>query len=271
MKRMVLLGTLFAIASPHAVLSAQGTTTPPTVAADANPAFDVSTIKPSNPEERLVITVKGRQFVTKASSLDDLIAFAYGVHANQIIGGPSWLKTEKYDLTAQSDLESLSQVNGQQLKLMVQKLLADRFGLAFHRAKKRLSVFTIVIGKTGPKLVESSADPNSGPRVGFHGPGVMTAKNATLSDFAGFLQRYVLDRPVVDQTNISGKYDFRLNWAPNETQFEGRGLFSDAQKKTDDAPDLFTAMQEQLGLKFKSARIPVDVLIVDRVEKPTPN
>lgn len=269
MKRMILLGALAAIASPHAMLFAQRVTPPPRIAADAAPAFDVAVIKPSEPGEGLTLMVRGRQFITRASSLADLIAFAFGVHANQIIGGPSWLKTEKYDLTAQSDSESLSSPNGQQLKLMLQNLLADRFGLAFHRAKKKLSVFTIVVGKTGSKLVTGSADPNRGPGVGFNRHGVMTVRSATMSDFAGFLQRYALDRPVVDRTNISGIYSFKLAWTPDETQFEGRG-FAPA-KDTGDAPDLFTAIQQQLGLKLESAKIPVDVLVIDRVEKPTAN
>lgn len=240
--------------------------TRPKMATDADPVFEVATIKPSRPEERLAILVQGRRFITTASSLYDLIAFAYGLHPRQITNGPSWLETEKYDVTAQPGSEG--QPNGQQLRVMAQKLLADRFRLTFHRDKKELSAFTIAVGNAGIKIAQSS-DPDGTPGVGFKGPGAMTVKSATISDFAGFMQRYVLDRPVVDQTHIAGKYDFSLNWTPNEFQFEGRAF--EPAKQTGDAADLFTAIQEQLGLKLESAKVPVEVLVIDRVEKPSDN
>jgi uncharacterized protein (TIGR03435 family) len=91
-----------------------------------------------------------------------------------------------------------------------------------------------------------------------------------MSDFTGFLQAVVLDRPVVDQTELTGRFDFQMKWTPDESQFGGRGggVKNDA---ADAPPDLFTAIQEQLGLQLKSAKIPVDVLVIDRVEKPTEN
>ena len=249
------------------MLLAQVPTAPPKLATHVDPVFEVATIKPSRPEERLAMLVKGHQFITIASSLYDLITFAYGLHARQITDGPAWLETEKYDVTAQPGSEV--QPNGQPLRVMIQKLLAERFRLTFHRDKKELSVFTIAVGKAGIKIAQSS-DPNGTPGVGFRGPGAMTVKSATISDFAGFMQGYVMDRPVVDQTHLAGKYDFRLNWTPNESQFEGRALFEPAQQ-TGDGADLFTAIQEQLGLKLESAKVPVEVLVIDRIEKPSEN
>ncbi len=248
------------------LLLAQAPTTKLKTEIEGEPAFEVATIKPSRPEERLSIFVKGHQFITTASSLYDLITFAYGLHARQITNGPAWLETEKYDVTAQPGSEE--QPKGERLRVMVQKLLADRFRLSFHRDKKELSAYTIAAGKDGIKMVQSS-DPNVSPGVGFRGPGAMTVKSATISDFAGFLQRYVMDRPVVDQTHLASKYDFTLNWTANESQFEGRA-FEPAQQ-TGDAADLFTAIQEQLGLKLESAKVPVEVLVIDRVEKPSDN
>jgi len=230
------------------------------------PEFEVATIKLSRPEERLSIVIKGRQFMTTASSVYDLATFAYGVHARQITNGPPWLETEKYDVIAQPGGDG--QPNRQQVQVMVQKLLADRFRLAFHRDKKELSVFAIVVAKTGTKLNRSS-DQNGTPGAGFNGPGRMIVKSATISDFAGFMQRYVMDRPVVDQTHITGKFDFTLNWTPNESQFEGRAF--DPTTQTSDVPELFTAIQDQLGLKLESAKVPVEVLVMDHVEKPSDN
>ena len=118
------------------------------MAADANPVFEVATIKPSDPEAQgKIFQVRGRHFATVNTTLSDLITFAYGIHPRQITGGPSWLESEKYDLSAEPDGEG--QPNGRQWKIMIQKLLADRFKLTFHRDKKELSVYAIVVGKNG--------------------------------------------------------------------------------------------------------------------------
>jgi hypothetical protein len=138
--------------------------------ADASPMFEVATIKPSRPDEQgKAFRVNGRHFSTINTSLSDLITFAYGLHARQITGGPAWLETEKYDLAAQPDGEG--QPNDKQWKMMVQKLLADRFKLTFHRDKKELSVYAIVVGKTGPKLTKSEGDPNGLPGLFFRDSG----------------------------------------------------------------------------------------------------
>jgi uncharacterized protein (TIGR03435 family) len=241
------------------------------MAADASPVFEVATIKPGNPEAQgKGIMVRGRNFSTINTSLSDLITFAYGLHARQITGGPAWLESEKYDLVAKPDGEG--QPNDKQWKGMVQKLLADRFKLTFHRDKKELSVFAIVVGKNGPKLTKSAGDPNGLPGLFFRGLGDLPARNATMADFAGVMQRAVLDRPVVDQTGLSGRFDFELKWTPDETQFAGLGVRVPAP--SDDLaapPDLFTAIQEQLGLKLQSTKAPVEVLVIDRVEKPSEN
>ncbi len=239
--------------------------------ADANPVFEVATIKPSQPgTPGKGFGVRGRHFSTKNTSVSDIITFAYGVHARQITGGPVWLETDKYDLDAQPDGEG--QPNDKQWKTMVQKLLADRYKLTFHRDKKELSVYAIVVGKTGPKLTKSDGDPNGLPALFFRRLGMLPARNATMADFAGLMQAAVLDRPVVDQTGLPGRYDFTLTWTPDEFQFGG--LRADAPPppaNTDAPPDLFTAMQQQLGLKFDSVKAPAEVLVIDHVEKPSEN
>jgi bla regulator protein blaR1 len=239
--------------------------------ADANPVFEVATIKPSKPgTPGKGFGVRGRHFSTKNTSVSDIITFAYGVHARQITGGPAWLETDKYDLDAQPDGEG--QPNDKQWKTMVQKLLADRYKLTFHREKKELSVYAIVVGKTGPKLTKSEGDPNGLPALFFRRLGMLPARNATIADFAGLMQAAVLDRPVVDQTGLPGRYDFTLTWTPDEFQFGGQGANTPPPPANTDAPpDLFTAMQQQLGLKFESTKAPAEVLVIDRVEKPSEN
>lgn len=244
---------------------------PKKMRADAKPVFEVATIKPTDPNSPAqALTVQGRNMVTRGTTLSFLIAFAYGVHAKQIVGGPAWVENDRFDITAQPDEEG--QPSQPQLKSMLQKLLADRFSLTFHREKKELSAYVLTVGKTGPKLANSSGDPNGLPGLGFRGLGAMIAQNSTMADLAGLMQTVVLDRPVVDQTGLTGKYDFTLNWLPEPTQFGGRG--GQAPPPADDAaalPDLFTAMQQQLGLKLESAKTPVEVLVVDKVEKPSAN
>ncbi len=242
------------------------------MAADANPSFEVATIKPSKPEERLSILVSrgGRQFTTTATSLSNLITFAYGVHPKQVTGGPAWLESDKYDLLARPDVDGTP--NDKQVKTMLQKLLADRFKLSFHRDKKELSVYAVVLGKTGPKLTKSEGDPNGLPGLGFQGLGKFRGMNTSIADFAGLMQTLVLDRPVVDQTGLHDRYDFGLNWTPDETQFGGlAGQLPPAGDKADVPPDLFTAIQQQLGLKLEPTKTPVDVIVVDHVEKPSEN
>jgi uncharacterized protein (TIGR03435 family) len=244
---------------------------PKPMAADANPAFEVASIKPSNPEAQgKGFRVNGRQFFTMNTSLSDLITFAYGLHARQIVGGPAWLESDKYDLVAKPEGEG--QPNDKQWKTMIQKLLADRFQLTFHRDKKELSVYAIEVAKTGSKLTKSEGDPNGLPGLFFRGLGDLPARNANMTDFAGVMQTAVLDRPVVDQTGLSGRFDFELKWTPDEFQFSGLGVKVPAPGDNANAPpDLGTAMQDQLGLKLVSTKAPVEVVIIDKVEKPSAN
>jgi uncharacterized protein (TIGR03435 family) len=237
----------------------------------ANPSFEVATIKPSDPNRPgRLFTVKGRQFITINTNLADLINFAYGVHARQVINGPSWMDADKFDITAQPD--GPGQPNDRQWKMMVQKLLTDRFGLKFHRDKRELSVYAITVGRNGHKLTQSAGDPNGLPSLFFRGLGNLPAANATITDFAGVLQSAVLDRPVVDQTGLKGRWDFQLQWTPDEFQFGGLGVRPPAP--TGDAaapPDIYTAFQEQLGLKLEGTRAQAEVLVVDAVSKPSEN
>jgi uncharacterized protein (TIGR03435 family) len=239
---------------------------------NANPSFEVATIKPSRPDAPgKAIRVAGRQFSTLNTTLSDLITFAYGLHARQITNAPAWIETEKYDLAGQPDVDG--QPNDQQLKSMVQKLLADRFKLKFHHDKKELNVYAITVDKGGHKLTKSNGDPNGLPALFFRGLGNFPVRNATMADFAGALQGAVLDRPVVDQTGLTGRWDFALLWTPDEFQFGGRGAQAPPPPATNGVtpPDLFTAFREQLGLKLDSTKAPADVLVIDSVEKPSPN
>jgi uncharacterized protein (TIGR03435 family) len=238
---------------------------------DALPVFEVATIKPSQPgAQGRGLTMRGRNVVTFNTPVSFLMSFAYGMHPQQIVGGPSWLESENFDIAGQPDIQGVP--NEQQIRRMVEKLLIDRLKLTFHREKRELSVYALVVGKTAPKLTKNDTNPDGLPGLGFRAPGAMFVVNATMANFAGTMQTAVLDRPVVDQTGLAGRYDFTLNWTPDETQFKGMGIRVPPPADTANAPPgLFTAIQEQLGLKFESTKAPVDVLVVDRIEKPTEN
>jgi uncharacterized protein (TIGR03435 family) len=244
---------------------------PKPMAADADPVFEVATIKPSNPDmPGRAFQVRGRRFSTLNTTLSDLITFAYDVHPKQVVNGPGWIDKDKYDLLAEPDGEG--QPNGKQWKMMLQKLMTDRFQLVFHQDKKELSAYAIVVAKDGPKLTKSQGDPNGLPALFFRGLGNLPARNATMADFSDLLQSAVLDKPVVDQTGLQGRYDFTLTWTADEFQFAALGgVKSPASVSPDAPPDLYTAMQQQLGLRLKSTKASVDVMIIDHVEKPSPN
>jgi uncharacterized protein (TIGR03435 family) len=244
---------------------------PAPMAADAPAVFEVATIKPSNPDRPgKVMTIKGRQVITINTTLSDLIVFAYGIHAKQIVGGPSWMASDKYDVTGQPEGQGMP--NERQLRAMLQKLIEERFQLRTHRESRELPAYVLVVASGGPKLTRNDSNPDGLPGLFFRGLGVLPATNATMGDLAGVMQLAVLDRPVVDKTGLQGRFDFTLTWTPDETQFASMGVRVPPASTDPNAPPvLFTAIQEQLGLKLESQRAPVDVLVVDKVERPTEN
>ena len=243
----------------------------PPMAPDANPSFEVATIKPTRPDEQgKAFLVRGRKFSTIGTTLSDIMTFVYGVQQKQILGLPAWADTEKFDLEAQPDLPGTP--SDKQWKSMMQKLLVERFKLTYHHDKKELSVYALTVAKGGPKLTKSQGDPNGLPGNFFRGLGDMTNANSTMEDFTGVLQAAVLDRPVADQTGLTGRYDFTLKWTPDESQFGGLGIkVPPPTDKADAPPGLFTAIQEQTGLRLDATKAPVGVIVVDHVEKPSEN
>ena len=241
------------------------------MAADANPSFDVATIKPSKPDAPgKMFRVQGNRFTTINTTLADLIKMAYNVQDKQILGAPDWVFADKYDIAAQPDVPGAP--NQDQLKLMVKKLLADRFQLKFHNDKKELSAYVLTVAKGGPKMKTNDSDPNGLGGRFFRGLGVLTFTNSTMADFCDLMQAAVLDRPVVDQTNLPGKWDFLLKWTPDESQFGGMGIKVPPPSDAADAPPpLYTAIQEQIGLKLDAEKAQVPVLVIDHVDKPSEN
>jgi uncharacterized protein (TIGR03435 family) len=248
---------------------------PVRMAANANPAFEVATIKPSDPARPgKLFTVRGQDVITVNTTLNDLITMAYGLHARQITGGPAWLDSDKFDITGRPDVPGQPSVA--QIKIMFQKLLADRCQLTFHREKKELSVYAMSVAKTGTKISKSQLDPNGLPGLffagGSAGGGVsFNVRNASMAEVASTLQGLV-DKPVVDETGLTEKYDFIVKFTPETGQMAGFGAGAPPPPNNPDAPpDVFAAFQQQLGLKIGTAKAAVDVLVIDKVEKPSAN
>ena len=233
-------------------------------------AFEVATIKPVGLDEgkgRFIKLEGTHRFIVKDYTLKLLIAAAYDLNPRTISGGPTWVEADHYNIVATTPGEA--QPTRSEQMAMLRALLTERFQLTFHREPKEFSIYELDLSKGGPKLKPAAA-PDQPPTVG---PGVvypqrvaLPGRNATMGEFASLLQRAILDRPVVDKTGLSGRYDFDLEWAPDETQFGG-----DLPPASADAPSppLFRAIQDQLGLKLVATRGPVDALIVDTAQRPS--
>jgi uncharacterized protein (TIGR03435 family) len=244
------------------------------MAADANPSFDVATVKPSTPgSQGKGFGFRGGSFVTHNTDLNDLIAFAYGLHTKQIINAPDWFGTDLFEIEGKPDAEGRPSMK--QMSIMVQKLLAERFKLTFHHETRDLNVYVISVASGGPKMAKSASAPTDPSAFFFRGLGDLTVRNQTMKDFATWMQNGVMDRPVVDQTGLTDRYDFQLKWTPDESQFAAfRSVGSVVPPPTDDPkapPSLYTAITEQIGLKMGPAKAPDDVIVIDHVEKPSAN
>ena len=242
--------------------------------ASAKPEFAVATIKPSRPDApRGGYGIRGPDVTTTNVTVSWMIKLAYNVHANQISGGPAWLDSERYDTVGRSDTPG--EPNRDQMKLMIQKLLVDRFALRFHIEKRELPVYAMVVARGGPKLSVSAGDPSAFPGIGFgREPGVisLSGRNTGLNGVANGLQSNILDKPVVDQTGLTGRYDFQLRFTPDVNQLASFGGLEAANTADPNPPpDIFTAFEQQLGLKLQATKARVDVIVIDRIERPSPN
>lgn len=241
--------------------------------ADADPAFEVSTIKPNNSGilGLQALTFRGRTFITENSSLADLLMWAYSVQRKQILNAPDWIDNDRYDISATPDHEGAPSAD--QVRVMLRKLLADRFQLKFHHDQRELSAFVLTIAKDPPNLKPSQ------PNGNLHGVGVqlaptgalLFANNAPIPAFTSFLQSLVLDRPVVDHTGLTGRYDITITFTPDDSQFGGHPPVPKVAEGVEPAPNLFNAIQQQLGLKLTAEKTQVDVLSIDQVQKPSAN
>lgn len=273
-------------------IGAVATPTPGQAPADA-PKFEVASIKRNTSGENRVMLgmQRGGRFTANNVPLRLLITNAYRIQDFQIDGAPGWLATDRFDIVAKAETE----VPEAQLQLMVQALLAERFKLAVHRDTKEMPIYALVLshpdGKLGPKLKPSSVDcdamraqarngaPPAPPAPGAMmpcgmrmGPGSLTGSSMSMAQFTRTLSNAVR-RVVVDKTGLSGGYDFDLSFTPEQVQSGGPGGGpggpGGGPAIDPNGPSIYTALQEQLGLKLDSQRGPVETLVIDHVEPPT--
>jgi uncharacterized protein (TIGR03435 family) len=219
-----------------------------------------SSAAPDNPGGSTYEFLPGGGLRVKNSPLRGLIESAYDVRDFQIIGGPPWLDADRYDLLARSQPGDAAAPRAEDMKatrLRLQALLADRFHLVVHRETRDLQEYALVVAKSGSMLV---AVPAGTPpaRAGVQSMcGRMTGTQAPISGLVLYLSRE-LKRPVLDRTGLAGRYNFELSWTPE---------LAPCADATDNAPSIFTALLEQLGLRLDSIKGPVDTVVVDRVDK----
>ena len=246
-------------------------TEPKAMAADAIPRFEVVTVKPSLPDRPgKLLAVRGTHVMAINTNVYDLLGYAYGLHARQIIGGPAWFATDRFDIDGVPDTPG--RPSTEQVKLLIQSALADRFQLTFHHDQKELAVYAVTIAKGGPKLTETIHKPTDPLNHHYRKLGQLVVTNATIKDFCNGMQGSALDKPVVDQTGLTARYDFTLDWTPDDSQFVQMGGYHPPATEDPNAPPaLTTAIQEQLGLKIDSVKASALVFVIDKVEKPSAN
>jgi uncharacterized protein (TIGR03435 family) len=256
------------------------------------PRFDVASVKPSAPGQpgTFIRTAPGGRLNINNMPLKEMIVMAWRIQPFQISGGPAWMDSAHYDISAKpEDAAKRSDV-----PFMLQALLEDRFQLKFHRETKELSVYALVLsnkdGKLGPGLTQTkegsctqmdptklppAPEPGKLPMLGCGGmsmgPSIVKGAGIPIANLIPMLSR-ILGRTVLDKTQLNGNFDISMQWTPDESQapqFQPDGPKPPPSDAT--GPTIFTALQEQLGLKLESQKGPVDMFVIDHVEKPSEN
>jgi uncharacterized protein (TIGR03435 family) len=273
-------------AAPAAALSA--------AAPVALPAWDVSTVKPASPDARSSVfqaTPDGLKITNVP--LWTAVREAFGIGNDRLFGGPAWARTTAFDIEAKvapEDAPKLKALTMDQRRPMIVSLLEERFGLKYHHGTRELPMYELVVAKGGVKMQASKPDvdlagapppaPGQPPSPGRHmlmmdGSGHIESIGTGTSGLVRLLSAQ-LGRTVVDKTGLTGDYDFKLDWTPDNavsamTRNGDPGAVDNASSRGTGGPSLFAALEEQLGLKLVSTKGPVDVIVIDQLEQPTAN
>ena len=250
------------------ITSAQTTDTPTTVSAQAAPpAYDVMTIKPTI-HDGTAIGGRGDRFMAQNYSLKMLLQYAYDLNEDSIVGIPSQIDAKRFDIDAKISEpyhDALKKLSPEQNRLMLLPLLTERFQLKTHMETRPASIYELVVAKGGPKLkLSEDQTSRANGSLGFSSNGKSSKINAKCMPIASLAKALTdqLHRMVIDKTALAGNYDLTLQWTPDG-----------APESTDDnaPPSIYTAVQEQLGLKLQPAKAPVEVPVVDHAAMPSEN
>jgi len=270
---------LLAIAAVGCTASAAAPAQAPAAAARTSAApvaFEVASVKANESDAKPLWNARGRRFTATGIPLRGLIRIAFGssegggvrqLPDDQLIGAPAWIENARFDIVA--DAPEGPQPPGAMLR-MLQSLLTDRFRLTAHRETRQLPIYALVAARrdgtlgAGLRLAEKGAV--NALRAG---PGRISSAGTTVGSIADTLMRFA-GRSVIDETGLTGYFAIDLEWTPTPDQMPQRAGGA-ALPASSDGPSLFTALQEQLGLKLESRRGPVDVLVIDRIERPSEN
>jgi uncharacterized protein (TIGR03435 family) len=227
--------------------------------------FEVASVKPSKLGAfggGIKPMPSGQGYIATNVPVKLMIELMYHLNERQVSGGPGWLNTDLFDIEAKAD----GPHNVDDLHTMFQNLLVDRFNLKFHKETRMLPAYEVVVDKSGPKLTENKSPETFDIPIQPTGFGRIAATHCSMSYFAWFLSLR-LDQPVLDQTGLKPFYDFKLEWTPEPPP----GLPAGANLPPTSGPEIFTALREQLGLKLLSHKGPVEVMVIDHIEKPSEN
>jgi bla regulator protein blaR1 len=271
------------------------------VFAQSSSSFEVATIKPSDPNTPGITFRNAPGSIDiRGATLGILIEQAYDVRDFQISGGPGWVNSDRYDVMAKTERGNAAPPDAgnfqdprkqmEQQRERLRALLTDRFRLKIRRDTKEMQAYALTPAKGGPKLKESKVEEPTpvpdgskapqrprGPMIRI-GRGQITGQSITL-DFLVRLLAQQVGRPVVDKTGLAGTYDLTLEWTPEPVQGAGPGIAPPGEPQRSDNPapadssgtSIFVAVQEQLGLKLESQKTPVEVIVIESVEKPSEN
>jgi bla regulator protein blaR1 len=262
----------------------------------ASPSFEVASIKPNRSGDGFINmqVLAGGRVNIQNMPVAELIRIAYGVQPFQIDGGPGWVTADRFDVAAKAETEFPPGGPGQALQPMMRSLLVERFGLRVRRETKEMPIYALTLarsdGRLGPKLNPSTVDcaavrgrgagrggppappgPGERPECGFFGrPGSIAAGGVPLDQVAQMLSGRVR-RTVVNKTGLAGNYSFDIEFTPDQMPPPGAVAPLGAAPIDPNGPSIFTALQEQLGLKLDSQRGPVEMLVIESVSRPTPD
>lgn len=222
--------------------------------------FEVVSIKPSNagPNSSSGISTRHDRLDANNVTLKRCIMGAYGIGPNQISGGPDWLTSDRFEISAKAD----QQIDDDAVfMVMLQSVLTERFKLVFHRETKTLPALVLEVGKNGAKL-EKSEQGDAGTNTTGNNTSITIDAHHTNMDLLAKVLARETALPVVNHTALDGIFNFKLRWRREDANVDGTAP---------EGPSLFTAIQEQLGLRLRSEKAPVEILVIDHVEKPSEN